>query len=408
MSAASSQDAVARATRHPVRGHRGISYRERAGGSRTYFVFFDGQYRRAGKTLQEALTMQGDLRAKKGRGERTAVPAKKTVAELAAEWLDGKTRLAPWTRKTYEDALRLVLLPTFGDWQVKAVDAEAVARLIRGLEAEGLRSIDPKRMKRPLSPSAIGNYLQPLGGMMSLALRRGYVTENPCRLLTADERPRQRHVGAAHEWSDEEIDALLEASALLARQPEARQDYTSLLRTAVYTGLRLGELLGLQWQDVELDEAVLHVRRQWTRTHELAEPKTRSGLRRVPLSPDMVAELRRHKLASEFSQETDFVFASHTGGALRHRNVQRRAFERARDLAGLPSTLTFHDLRHAFASLAAHSGVPIHTVSAVLGHRDISVTQKVYLHLWDRESAEDAFRAAMNGGAHLMADKFDS
>jgi integrase len=356
MSAASSQDAVARATRHPVRGHRGISYRERAGGSRTYFVFFDGQYRRAGKTLQEALTMQGDLRAKKGRGERTAVPAKKTVAELAAEWLDGKTRLAPWTRKTYEDALRLVLLPTFGDWQVKAVDAEAVARLIRGLEAEGLRSIDPKRMKRPLSPSAIGNYLQPLGGMMSLALRRGYVTENPCRLLT----------------------------------------------------IRLGELLGLQWQDVELDEAVLHVRRQWTRTHELAEPKTRSGLRRVPLSPDMVAELRRHKLASEFSQETDFVFASHTGGALRHRNVQRRAFERARDLAGLPSTLTFHDLRHAFASLAAHSGVPIHTVSAVLGHRDISVTQKVYLHLWDRESAEDAFRAAMNGGAHLMADKFDS
>jgi hypothetical protein len=71
MSATSSQDAVARATRHPVRGHRGISYRERADGSRTYFVFFDGQYRRAGKTLQEALTMQGDLRAKKGRGERT-------------------------------------------------------------------------------------------------------------------------------------------------------------------------------------------------------------------------------------------------------------------------------------------------------------------------------------------------
>jgi integrase len=113
----------------------------------------------------------------------------------------------------------------------------------------------------------------------------------------------------------------------------------------------------------------------------------------------MVAALRRHKLASKFSQETDFVFASHAGGPMTHRNAQRRAFERARDLAGLPDTLTFHDLRHAFASRCAHVGVPIHTLSAVLGHRDISVTQKVYVHLYDRESAEDAFRAAMNGGA---------
>src|ERR1041385_4741082 len=76
---------------------------------------------------------------RRGRGERTAVPAKKTVAELAAEWLDRKTRLPPRTRKSYEDAPRLGALPTFGDWQVKAVDAEVVARLIRGLEAEGLR-----------------------------------------------------------------------------------------------------------------------------------------------------------------------------------------------------------------------------------------------------------------------------
>lgn len=149
--------------------------------------------------------------------------------------------------------------------------------------------------------------------MFALALRRGYVTENPCRLLTVDERPRQQRAEAAHEWSDEEIDSLLEASAELAARPEARQDYTPLLRTAVSTGLRLGELLGLQWQDVDFDEAVLHVRRQWTRTHELAEPKTRSGLRRVPLAAHMVAELRRLKLASSHSQETDFVFASREG-----------------------------------------------------------------------------------------------
>jgi integrase len=61
--------------------------------------------------------------------------------------------------------------------------------------------------------------------------------------------------------------------------------------------------------------------------------------------------------------------------------------------------LTFHDLRHAFASLAAHRGVPIQVLSDVLGHRDISVTQKVYLHLYGREQAEDAFRKAMGGAS---------
>jgi integrase len=387
----------ARFERHSVRGHRGISFRKNADGSRSYSVYAQRKYVPAGTTLAEAKAVQADLRGRAARGERVIVAPKVTFTELSEQWLAAKApRLAPWTKLGYEDALRLVLVPRFGDWQVAAIDADAIARLVRDLEREGLHAIDPQRPKRPLSASRISNYLKPLSGTLVLAVRRGVIASNPFRNLTADERPRQQDADPAHEWTDEEIDALLEASARLTRQPEARQDYTPLLKTAVYTGLRLGELLGLQWQDVDLDESVLHVRRQWTRTHELAEPKTRSGLRRVPLSSDMVAELRRLKLASKFSQETDFVFASREGGPLRHRNVQRRAFERARDDAGLPSTLTFHDLRHAFASKAAHKGVPIHTVSAMLGHRDISVTMKVYTHLWDRASAEDEFRTKMS------------
>lgn len=109
-------------------------------------------------------------------------------------------------------------------------------------------------------------------------------------------------------------------------------------------------------------------------------------MRRVPLSPDIVAALRKLKLASKFSQDADFVFASQRGTPPTHRNVQTRGFEAARDLAGLPSTLTFHDLRHAFASLAAHRGVPIQVLSAAMGHRDPSITQKVYQHLYNRRS----------------------
>jgi integrase len=111
----------------------------------------------------------------------------------------------------------------------------------------------------------------------------------------------------------------------------------------------------------------------------------------------MVAFLRRHKLASKHSTEADFVFASKVGTPLSHRNVQARGFEAARDKAKLSDALTFHSMRHAFASLAAHRGVPVSVLSEVLGHADVGITQRVYLHLYARDKAEESFRAAMSG-----------
>jgi integrase len=397
MSDQASQAARDRDERQKTR-HRGISFRETSGG-RSYYVYAQGRYVKAGTTEREALALQADLRTRSARGQRVIVPPKITGAELFEQWFEQKTRLAPWTQKSYRDALDLVLLPRFGDWQVAAIDADAVAKLIRGLETDGLHSIDPKRPKRPLSSSTISNYTLPLSGALSLAVRRGVIASNPMRSLTVDERPRQTDRERPHEWSDEEIAELLGAATRLAKRCESRYDYTPLLRTAVFTGLRLGELLGLQWRHVDLDDGLLHVEQQWTRTGALAPPKTKSGIRRVPLSAELVSFLRKLKLASKHSGEADFVFASRAGTPLQHRNVQVRGFEAARDLAGLPSTLTFHDLRHGFASMAAHRGVPVQTLSTALGHRHVGITQSVYLHLYSRESAEDAFRSAMSGSA---------
>jgi integrase len=72
----------------------------------------------------------------------------------------------------------------------------------------------------------------------------------------------------------------------------ARADYTA---RGPSTGLRLGELLGLQWQDVDFDEGVIIVQRQWTKTHEFSVPKTAAGIRRVPLTEDMVTLLKGEK-----------------------------------------------------------------------------------------------------------------
>jgi integrase len=250
-----------------------------------------------------------------------------------------------------------------------------------------------------LAPASIDRYLVPLQQVIAFAARRSLIPSDPLQNLTRDDRPQPVDSEPAHEWSDEEVEALVAASEDLAAKPESRYDYSCLIKTAVYTGLRQSELLGLQWRCVDLDAAVLVVEQQWARSREVTAPKTRAGTRRVPLAPHVVTMLRKHKLASPFSTETDYVFASKTSKPLGHRNVSRRGFEAARDAAGLDPSLSFHDMRHAFASMAAHRNVPLTVLSEVLGHADTNVTQRVYMHLYNRAKAEDAFRAAMGGGA---------
>lgn len=96
------------------------------------------------------------------------------------------------------------------------------------------------------------------------------------------------------------------------------------------------------------------------------------------------------------SQDGDFVFASRAGTALSHRNVQRRGFEPAAEHAEL-ERVTFHDLRHAFASICAHRGVPVGVVSKVMGHANVAITLSVYTHLFNPDEADEAFRVAMAG-----------
>ena len=204
---------------------------------------------------REALGLQAELRGKAARGERIR-PSKATFAEVAEDWFASKRKLRPWTRTSYRDSLERILLPRFKDTKIGAVGIDDVARLIRELEAKGLAT------------STIESHLVPLSGTFSFAVRRGLLSVNPCLLLSSDDRPQRRERRQDHVWSEEEMQALIAAAEELANQPASRYDYAPLIRVALYTGLRLGELLGLQWQDIDLQEGVLHVRRQWTRTGE--------------------------------------------------------------------------------------------------------------------------------------------
>jgi integrase len=385
---------ASRFTRHPTR-YRGISYRLLSDGTtRQYAVYFRGSYVPVLGGESEAVTKQAELRGKAARGETVILPSKLTFAEVAEQWFGSKHRLRAWTRKGYRDALDRILIPRFGTMRLAAITPEHVAGLIRDLEREGLHAIDPKRKARPLSRSTIENYVLPLSGTIAFAMRRGLVAANPCALLTNDDRPAQRERLQDHVWSDEEIRELIVAAERLAKQPESRYDYSPLIRVALYTGLRLGELLGLQWQDIDLREGVLYVRRQWTRTGEYAAPKTKAGLRRVPLSEDLTKYLAAFKLRSSHSGDTDPVFASRNGKPLSHRNVTRRGFEAAVKLAGIED-VSFHSMRHAFASRMIHRGITSTVLAALMGHESSAITERRYIHLFNKQRTDEFVRAAM-------------
>jgi integrase len=367
--------------RHKTR-HRGITYRLRADGSRLYSVYTNGRYIQVEGGEREALALQADLRGKTARGAQVVIP-KVTFGEVAEQWFQSKRKLRPWTRKDYRSVLDRILLPRFGRRTIAQITPDDVAKLIRELEANGL------------SGKTIENYLLPLSGTMNFAVRRGLVAANPVSLLTSDERPLRIGHREKHIWSDEEIAALVWAAEQLAQQPEARFDYSPLIRIALYTGLRQGELLGLQWQDVDLDEGVLYVRRQWTRSNEYGPPKTAAGLRRIPLPKDLVQFLIELKLRSGHSGDESPVFASKEGTPLGHRNVTRRGFEPAAARAGIES-VTFHDMRHAFASRMISRGIEPVTLAILMGHEDIRETLNTYSHLWDRARTDDVVRQAMS------------
>jgi integrase len=186
------------------------------------------------------------------------------------------------------------------------------------------------------------------------------------------------------------------------RRPEAKQEYAPLIRSPIETGARLGELLGSDWSDLH-DDDVWNVERQSTKHSELTAPKTKNGVRRIPLTPEYVRYMKAYRLRSQFSQDGSPIFSSRgrggssKGGGTRlgHRNVQRRAWEPIRKALGLPEKVTFHQLRHAFASRAHARGVTLQDLSMVMGHSSVDITAKVYVHLYGREQAEERFRQAM-------------
>jgi integrase len=167
--------------------------------------------------------------------------------------------------------------------------------------------------------------------------------------------------------------------------------YRVAVMCALFSGLRLSELLGLTWGDVDFEHQVLRVHHQMARDGKRKQLKTPAARRDVVLMPELASALRRHRIVSWFSREHDLVFCAESGRTIGHRNITARGLTKAAartDLEGV----TFHALRHTFASLLIAQGNDVVFVSRQLGHANPAITLKVYAHLFDAERHADGAR----------------
>ena len=189
----------------------------------------------------------------------------------------------------------------------------------------------------------------------------------------------------------------------------ALPSYRAVLATGVFTGMRLQELLGLRWRDVDFANGFIRVRHQLSRAKtgkpgRLVPLKTAAGRRDVVRLPQLGSLLKRHRLATRFSTESDFVFSTEVGTPFYYRNISSRGLDKAADRAGLNAgdapKLTMHDLRHTFAShLILDLKLDVAQVSKLLGHARPSITLDVYTHVFDRARHADDIRAPMADSA---------
>ena len=175
--------------------------------------------------------------------------------------------------------------------------------------------------------------------------------------------------------------------------------FYTLYYLAISTGMRLGELLGLKWDDVDLEQGICKVQRQLIKCEdgfEFGAPKTKAGNRQIELGGKTIEVLKSHLqcqqteklIAGNSWKENNIVFPSTIGTPMNRSNLRKR-FKTVLRNASLPS-IRFHDLRHTAASLMLNNGIPIFIVSKRLGHAQPSITLDVYGHLIPSKQQEAA------------------
>ena len=302
-----------------------------------------------------------------------------TTNELMTAWLDRceRERVKPRTYSRYKGLIVQHILPELGDTQIDDLGRRQISEFLTAHQADGnLRG-------EALSATSTNLMLTVLNAAFTYACDMELLPANPCDRIRRVPGPPSR----VEAFTREEQRRLEVAIAV----SEDRRLFG--IRLCLYTGLRIGELLGLEWQDVDMGKGILHVQKTVYREKNaegewqlfVDRPKTAASERMVPLPGYLAEDLRIYRI----SARSEFVIENKKAERMSIRSYQY-LFERLTEKAGVRK-LNFHALRHTFATRALECGMDIKTLSELMGHKNATITLNRYAH-----SMMDTKIAAMN------------
>lgn len=336
-----------------------------------------------GDTQQEVRKKLQQVTHDINKGVYTA-PSRMTVSLWLDIWLKEYNRsVIPSTIVAYESNINNHLKPAIGATKLQALKPPAIQQMINDLSDKGL------------SPKTVKNVHGVLNKAINQAVKLGYITMNP---LIACDLPRMEKT-KIYPLDKQEMYIFLEA--IEGHKLEA------LLKTALFTGMRLGEIMGLTWDRVDFEKGIITVDRQLLRPRKkgdtfrfgpLKNDKPRT-LKPAPFVMDVLSNHRQAELEKRFqvgnmwANSPNYVFTGTFGGHASYweiNNNLKRIFERV----GIGSR-HFHELRHTYAVTSLRAGDDIKTVQENLGHHTAAFTLDVYGHVTDemRQTSADRMQA---------------
>jgi integrase len=288
-----------------------------------------------------------------------------TLADFLTRWLEDVVRVTV-RHSTYcrhKELVRLYISSRLGGISLSRLTPMHIQSLLADLE---------KDQKSPRLRQMVRGTLH---AALNRAVKWNLVARNVCDAVEKPRAPRPE----MKTWSPAQVTQFLATAQ--------RDRLYALYVVALTAGMRLGEILGTSWADVDLKASTLSVRRQLTQDMNLLEPKTAAARRLIVLPEVAVAALKQHRgrmfteghLSGDGNPQ-DLVFVDTEGHPLRQSNLLRRSFFPLMKEAGV-QRIRFHDLRHTCATLLLTQGVHPKIVQERLGHATISMTLDTYSHV---------------------------
>lgn len=257
---------------------------------------------------------------------------------------------------TYKALDKNYLFPTLGHLQIKNITPDICESLLFGLIHN-----------KELSPTTVRSVRARLSNIFTEAIKRNIILVNPLTRISIS-TPKSKRKATMTLPSVEEIKYMLEYCK------EHKPHLYPIIYTALFTGMRIGELRGLKWDAVDLKKKIITVRNQIVYGVGDAPLKTESSYRTIYISDKVIQVLK------DLPHKSPYVFTSPVSGSYYSRGLSDIVKNEVFLKSGLPDNFTFHDLRHFHATQLIKNNVNVKVVSRRLGHKDINTTLDLYFN----------------------------